>query len=234
MHPELITFAIGDVHGHLDALVATIAACRQFADGRQTKFVLLGDYIDRGPDSKGVISLLMNWEGPEHLVCLKGNHEDMLLLTLADPGRGGAAWHGNGGKNTLWSYGVMHAHQLPHDVSSWLEQLPLTHDDGQRFYCHAGVDPTRPLDQQTEAVLMYSRFDYPEDLELDRYVVHGHTPIGAIPRLGANRINLDTGRGHGGPLSAAAFTSDSRQPVALIVGGRIMEIQPMQAGCPLR
>lgn len=233
MTSEHITFAIGDVHGQFDALVATIEACRHFADGRPTTFVLLGDYIDRGPNSKGVIDLLMSWDGPERMVCLKGNHEDMLVHALASPGGDDAAWLANGGRNTLSSYGVLQTRQIPHTVSDWMERLPLTFDEGLRFYCHAGVDPTRPLDQQTEAVLMYSKFSYPDDLELERYIVHGHTPDGVIPRVRANRINLDTRSGYGGPLSAAAFTYDRRQPVALIVDGRITELQPQSPAHPL-
>ena len=226
---EPITVAIGDIHGNSEALELTIDACRRFADGRPATFVMLGDYIDRGPDSKGVVELLMNWHGPERLVCIKGNHEDMALLTIEDEHRSGAAFLGNGGKNTLFSFGVLHAHQLPRAVARWMEQLPLTFDDGQRFYCHAGVDPTRPLDQQSEAVLLLSRFSYPDSLELDRYIVHGHTPIGAMPEVKKNRINLDTGSGYGGPLSAAVFTADRREPFALIVNGRIFEMSPSPA-----
>ena len=224
MTPELITFAIGDIHGNFDALVATIAACRQFADGRPTTFVLLGDYIDRGPNSKGVVDFLMNWEGPERLICLKGNHEDMLVHAVSNPGSDDAAWLANGGSKTLLSYGALQSRQIPRAATEWMKQLPLTFDDGLRFYCHAGVDPTRPLDLQTEAVLMYSKFTYPDDLELERYIVHGHTPDGVVPRVRANRINLDTRSGYGGPLSAAAFTRDHKEPLALIVDGRTVEL----------
>lgn len=221
-----ITFAIADVHGNLEALITTIEACRRYANGRPTTFVLLGDYIDRGPDSKGVLEFLMNWKGPELLICLRGNHEDMLLLTLANSEPASVAWLGNGGVKTLWRFGATHAHQLPQQIAAWLEKLPLSFDDGRRFFCHAGVDPTRPLDQQTDAILMYSKYEYPGDIELARYIVHGHVPNGRIPRVHANRINLDTGSGHGGPLSAAAFVEDQSPPVALIVAGKVIELSP--------
>ncbi|MGY3582354.1 serine/threonine protein phosphatase 1 [Bradyrhizobium sp. USDA 4341] len=219
-----ITFAIGDIHGECDALKSTIEACRRYANGRPTTFVLLGDYIDRGPDSKSVLEFLMNWKGPELLICLRGNHEDMLLLTLANSEPASVAWLGNGGAKTLLSFGATHAHQLPQKISAWLETLPLSFDDGRRFFCHAGIDPTRPLDEQTDAILMYSKFDYPADIEIDRYIVHGHIPNGRLPRVYANRINLDTGSGYGGPLSAAAFVKGQPGPVALIVASKIIEL----------
>lgn len=148
----------------------------------------------------------------------------MLLLTLAGSEPASVTWLGNGGVRTLRSFDVANAHQLPQKIAAWLEKLPMSFDDGRRFFCHAGVDPTRPLDQQTDAILMYSKYEYPGDIELERYIVHGHVPNGRIPRVYANRINLDTGSGHGGPLSAAAFVADQPGPVALIVAGKIIEL----------
>lgn len=220
-----ITFAIADVHGAYDKLVETIEACRRYAAGRDTTFILLGDYVDRGPDSARVIALLRNWRGPERLICLMGNHEDMLLLAIKYPESASAAWLGNGGKNTLWSYGVLHAHQLPQADLEWMEQLPKSYDDGLRLYVHAGIDPSRPLNDQSEAVLMYTKKGYPDDFDPGRYIVHGHTMLGtAIPAVHPHRINLDTGACMGRPLSAAAFLPHRREPVALIVGGEVIEL----------
>lgn len=220
-----ITFAVGDVHGRLDALTATLAACRRYAAGRSATFVMLGDYIDRGPESAGVVALLRNWTGPERLVCLKGNHEDMLILTLQHPDAAGAVWHGNGGRATLRSYRVARPEEIPQDDVRWMAGLPLFHDDGLRFFCHAGIDRSRPLSAQRPEVLMYSKKVHADATDPGRFVVHGHTPVhGGMPLLAPHRLNLDTGAGFGGELSAAAFLPDRRDPVALIVGGRIMDL----------
>lgn len=225
MTDDLVTFAIGDIHGCMEMLRVTLASCRRYADGRPSKFVMLGDYIDRGPDSKEVVEWLMDWDGPEHLICLKGNHEDMLIAALEQPNYNASAWLKNGGQNTLWSYGVMYPHQLPHGVSSWIEGLPLFHDDGERFFVHAGVDPALPLSEQTDAVLMYSRKVYPDDIDVGRYVVHGHTPVIGVPVPGRNSINVDTGACAGGSLSAAAFVPGRKLPVAIVSDDLVVELQ---------
>ena len=100
----------------------------------------------------------------------------------------------------------------------------MFHDDGLRFFCHAGVDPTLPLDAQKEAVLVWSRFDFPGSIELDRYVVHGHTVIGSVPKVRRNRINLDTGAWKSGILSGAIFESGRPNPVAMLVGSALVDL----------
>ncbi len=223
----VLSYAFGDVHGCLDKLVEAIAACRRHAAGRPARFVMLGDYIDRGPRSREVLELLMGWKGPEGLVCLKGNHEEMLLLALENPHAAETTWRAVGGQNTLWSYGAMHPHQLPSAVTGWIAGLPTSYDDGLRFFCHAGIDPKRPLGDQRDDVLLWTRADYPDDFDPGRFVVHGHIVEGSVPRLSRHRLNLDTGAYAGGPLSAAAFEPDRREPAALIVGGRIAELPPL-------
>ncbi|NEU98879.1 metallophosphoesterase family protein [Bradyrhizobium uaiense] len=222
---DLVTFAIGDIHGCLEMLRVTLASCRSYADGRPTKFVMLGDYIDRGPDSRGVVDWLVNWDGPEQLICLKGNHEDMLIAALERPERSASAWLKNGGQVTLWNYGVMYPHQLPYSLSNWIKGMPLSHDDGERFFVHAGIDPAVSLDHQTEAKLMYSRTLYPDDIDVGRYIVHGHTIVAGVPVPGRNSINVDTGACAGGSLSAAAFVPGRRLPVAIISDDLVVELQ---------
>src|SRR6266699_1236083 len=119
----------------------------------------------------------------------------------------------------------MYPHQLPQDLSDWIKDLPLSHDDGERLFVHAGVDPTVPLDKQSEAKLMYSRTPYPDDIDIGRYIVHGHTIVAGVPIPGRNSINLDTGACAGGSLSAAAFVPGRRLPVAIISDELVVELQ---------
>jgi serine/threonine protein phosphatase 1 len=226
---EGILYPIGDVHGCRDQLLELMDQCRAHARGRQATFLLLGDYLDRGPDSKGVVDLLMNWNEPEELVCLKGNHEHMLEAALINPERNASAWLKNGGQNTLWSYGVMYPHQLPHDLSDWIAAMPTYFDDGEHFFVHAGVDPSVPLAEQSDRTMMYHRHPYPDEIDMGRYIVHGHTVIDGFPRPGLNHINLDTGACAGGALSAAAFELGTRTPLAIISDGITLEMDGLTA-----
>lgn len=96
-----------------------------------------------------------------------------------------------------------------------MRSLPLTYDDGRRFFVHAGVDPQRPLDAQDEAALLWIREPFLEDeRDYGRLIVHGHTPlVTAKPELRRNRLNLDTAAVFGGPLTAAAFDGSQTTPI---------------------
>jgi serine/threonine protein phosphatase 1 len=214
-----LTYAIGDIHGSLDKLRSLIEACRQHADGRDLRFVLLGDYIDRGPDSAGVVRLMMSLqlELGERLIALKGNHE-AWAVSLLDGTTDVATWLRNGGGDTLASYGARDIGGLPRAHLDWMRLLPLSYDDGRRFFVHAGVDPGKPLDAQDEAVLLWIREPFLSDgRDYGRLIVHGHTPLaGATPELRANRLNLDTGAVFGGPLTAAVFDDSQTKPLAYL------------------
>src|SRR5262245_40587183 len=116
----VITFAIGDIHGCQNALVDLLRQCRDYAQGRDHRFVFIGDYVDRGPHSRGVISTLRALErlAPDKVICLMGNHEDMLLNAVdsGDP----RWWLGNGGSDTLLSYGVSDPATLPAADIAWV------------------------------------------------------------------------------------------------------------------
>jgi diadenosine tetraphosphatase ApaH/serine/threonine PP2A family protein phosphatase len=181
--------------------------------------VFVGDYIDRGPQSSGVIRYLIELgrQIPDDVVTLMGNHEAMLLAIIdgaIDP----EDWLGQGGKETLQSYGVTDARDLPREHVDWLRRLRFSHDDGKRFFVHAGVDPARPLDVQNEHDLLWIRepfLSYRGDY--GRLVVHGHTPIAAgVPELRGNRLGLDTGAGYGRPLTAAVFSDEATPPLGFL------------------
>jgi serine/threonine protein phosphatase 1 len=210
-----LTFAVGDIHGCLDKLERLIATCEAHAAGRPARFVFLGDYVDRGPDSRGVIELLMRRQQaqPDAVVCLKGNHEQ-LAIDAHDSERAVSLWLANSGAVTLESYGggrISSAHL------AWLRALPLCHDDGMRFFVHAGVDLNKPLDRQLPEVMLWIRepfFAASDAVDCGRFVVHGHTPRrDGRPELRKHRLNLDTGAVIGGPLTAAAFDHTQAPPL---------------------
>lgn len=214
-----LTYAIGDIHGSLDKLNSLIAACRQDAGGREMILVFLGDYIDRGPESAGVVRLVLDLqqEAPERVIALKGNHEAWAVAIL-DGLMPAASWLLNGGGATLQSYGVRDVSGLPRAHLDWMRSLPLTYDDGRRFFVHAGVDPRRPLEGQEEAVLLWIREPFLEnDRDYGRLIVHGHTPLAsARPELRHNRLNLDTAAVFGGPLTAAVFDDAQTGPIKYV------------------
>lgn len=212
-----ITYAIGDIHGHLRKLERLFDRCMQDCGFRTATFIFIGDYIDRGPDSRGVVEFLIELQH-KHLgrvICLKGNHEAAVIECAA--GADPKIWYENGGLEMLKSYGVSSAAELPFEHVAWFKSLPLFFDDGKRYFAHAGVNPTLLLHQQVEGDLIWIREPFLScESDFGRLVVHGHTPLSSgNPDLRNNRLNIDTGAGYGGPLTAVAFTSRDRMPVAL-------------------
>ena len=202
-------YAIGDIHGERAKLDALLARIEADADGAPYRLVLLGDMIDKGPDSAGVVRLARRLERERGAVCLKGNHEDMAVRAS----RGGQVehWLGKGGREMRDSYGGDEA-ALAGDVA-WMAELPTRHatQDGRFVFVHAGLDPDAYPDDsavadmwtRTEAFTQSERWTNPA---LDGVtVVHGHTPRFEHPDISADarRINVDTGACSGGPLTAA-------------------------------
>lgn len=213
-----LTFAIGDIHGAVHKLQQLLTRCEDHAGGRPRRYVFLGDYIDRGPDSAGVLRVVRDLATrlPD-VVALMGNHEAMLLAVIdgaVDPKN----WLGQGGLMTLRSFGVADVGALPRGDVDWLRTLPVTKDDGRRFFVHAGVDPRLPLDAQDESDLLWIREPFlADERDYGRLIVHGHTPLASgTPDWRGNRLNLDTGAVFGGPLTAAVFGDDATPPVAFL------------------
>jgi serine/threonine protein phosphatase 1 len=170
--------------------------------------VFLGDYIDRGPDSKEVIDLLVMPVRTPEMVFLKGNHEAFLLNFLKDPALLDI-WRQYGGLETLISYGLKpplnpslnEQTRLAHDLANaipashreFLRSLKLSFVCGDFLFVHAGLRPLIPIQHQTEADLLWIREDFLLwDKEFEKIVVHGHTPV-LEPDIRFNRINIDTG-----------------------------------------
>src|ERR1043166_4555523 len=219
---ENLTFAIGDVHGCVDKLRALLAACEQVRGGRDARYVLIGDYIDRGPHSRDVVDFLIDRQRGEgsRLVCLRGNHEQMLIdaaatrRTVPDL----LDWLSNGGEQTLHSYGIGDPASLPGSHLEWIRTLPLSFSDSQRHYVHAGTRPGSALaDQPAEALLWIREPFLSSEMPHAGFIVHGHTPTrSGLPDLRAHRLNVDTGACFGGELTAAAFTDQAAPPFLFI------------------
>jgi serine/threonine protein phosphatase 1 len=204
----------------MDKLSEIIRRCHDDAAGRSMRYVFLGDYVDHGPDSQGVVQFLIELQRthPDRDVFLKGNHED-LILAAADSDLFEGRWLDNGGIQTLESYELTTAAEIPGDHLDWLRRLPLFFDDGQRFFVHAGVHPDRPLDRQDEDDLLWIRKPFLlSEKDYGRLVVHGHTPTpNGLPDQRPNRLNIDTGAVYGRSLTAAVFSSDETGPKRFVV-----------------
>jgi serine/threonine protein phosphatase 1 len=217
------TYALSDIHGCLSKLVALVARCRSDAKDDAARFVFLGDYIDRGPDSRGVVEYLIDLQRrkPGDVVCLCGNHEDLALSAIDDPDESDQWVVANGGDKTLRSYGVTAPPDLPASHVDWMRALATYHDDGTRFFVHAGVNPSRPLDRQDRHDLLWMREPFLSDpRDYGRFIVHGHTPLrGGRPDLRSNRVNIDTAAVIGGPLTAAIFDDSTPGPIGFLQEG---------------
>ena len=215
---KLLVFAVGDIHGMAQKLESLVERCRAYAVGRAHRFIFLGDYVDRGSNSRGVIELLMGLQGDMNPpILIKGNHEQMLLNAVASP-EAELGWNLNGGASTLKSYGIANAFEMPDDHLRWFRSLTLMFDDGLRLYVHAGIYPSRALTRQKPEHLLWIREPFlSSKREFGRLIVHGHTPTETMtPDLRVNRLNIDTGAVYGGPLTAAVFTESEREPVCFI------------------
>ena len=217
------TYALSDIHGCLKKLAGLVARCRSNAKDDAATFVFLGDYIDRGPDSRGVIEYLIDLQHrhPKQVICLCGNHEDLALSAIDDPSNIVHWVVGNGGDKMLRSYGVTAPSELPARHVDWMRGLATHHDDGRRFFVHAGVDPSRPLYRQDRHDMLWMREPFLSDpRDYGRFIVHGHTPLtGGRPDLRTNRVNIDTAAVMGGPLTAAIFDDGTPAPIGFLQEG---------------
>ena len=216
------TIAIGDIHGCFDKLQALLGVCKEICDGHDTRLVFIGDYVDRGPRSRDVVECLIRAQSDQaqRLVCLRGNHEELLIRT-ADKDRSDRdlmTWWGNGGEQTLESYGVDDPSDLPAEHLDWMRSLPLQMHDQFRMFVHAGIRPGVALSSQSAEDMLWIREPFLSSAEdYGTFLVHGHTPTNSRrPDLRPNRLNIDTGACFGGPLTAAAFSNESIAPLFFI------------------
>lgn len=190
-------YAIGDIHGCSEALKKLLPLIEEDRAGAPAKIVFLGDYIDRGPDSPGVIEQLITLknnpqEGVEY-VFLKGNHEDLLEGYLENDPHRESTFLYNGGGATINQYQIQAVHLGRHRTEFFMD-LETIHQDGSFVFVHAGIDPFKSLLEQSYDDKIWSRdyVKYDGDFYHDVFVVHGHTPVEDIT-IFRNQMNIDTG-----------------------------------------
>lgn len=213
-------YAIGDIHG-CDAQLANLhAAIADDLAGRPVDSAVLlhiGDYVDRGTDTSGVLSRLAR--GPRidgmAVINLVGNHDETMLHALSGDRAAATDWLFAGGRAALESYGIdpespreAWPEAIPAEHLAFLRGLTLSHQEGGYLFVHAGVRPGVPLHEQTREDMLRIRqpFLYTER-DLGAVVVHGHTPVKA-PAVRHNRIAIDTGAVFGGQLTCLVLEGD--------------------------
>jgi serine/threonine protein phosphatase 1 len=223
---DVRVYAIGDIHGRADLLIETMVRIDEDLERRpvaQAIEVYLGDYIDRGPDSKTVIDLLAVRLVKNRAVCLRGNHEALMEDFLRDPAKL-RPWLQVGGMQTLASYGV---DPRPRAIEPEIDlqrrfwnALPRTHElflqclryhfcCGDFLFVHAGIHPDVPIGQQDPHDLIWIRHEFLDSVQdHGSFVVHGHTPV-PHPDIRHNRINIDTGAWRSGTLTCLAIEGTS-------------------------
>lgn len=206
-------YAIGDVHGclkELDLLLSLIKNDLKASPVKKHTIVFLGDYVDRGPDSSGVVKRLRKLQKADpNVICLKGNHEDKFLEFLSNPRPLASGFFAYGGIETSTSFGIENKHlseplrnaakirdllldKISKKQLKFLRKLDLSASIGDYFFCHAGIRPGVKLKNQNAVDLMWIRQEFLMSPKLHaKIIVHGHTPQ-AEPEVLANRINVDT------------------------------------------
>lgn len=223
-------YCIGDIHGRDDLLAVMHSLIRHDAEGYTGRKVViyLGDYIDRGLNSKNVIEQLLHHPLPTfEQVFLRGNHEQFLQLFLQVP-ETAIDWIKFGGHATLYSYGVklqgmpyrksqlQEIHRqlqelLPEAHKRFYEDLHLTHCEGDYFFVHAGIRPGIALQRQKEEDLLWIRDVFTgSSRKHEKVIVHGHT-ISEEPEILPNRIGIDTGAYFSGILTCLVLESVERR-----------------------
>ncbi len=193
--------AIGDIHGCARSLKALLEEIRPYRDRIH---VFIGDYIDRGPDSKGVLDCVIEFSREHHCVFLRGNHEKMLLDAIQSGEH--TFWLINGGVETLKSYRINDPAELPADHRDFLEQTRLWFDTPDYLFIHAGLDPGRRVEEllalpDIENMALWERRHVHEPVVWEKPVVFGHTPV-KEPLINDRKMGIDTGcvfpdRGYG-------------------------------------
>lgn len=198
------TFVIGDIHGCSDLLAELLEKIKPL--GQDDTVIFIGDYIDRGPDSKGVIDIILNLKREHHrVITLLGNHELMLLNAIK--GYAEKDFLSMGGEATLQSYSIPIESindllvRLPEDHLAFFEQLLPCWENEEYIFVHAGLQPGIHLTQQSPDWLFWSRDEFiKSSYDFGKKVIYGHTPYDH-PKIDTNKIGIDTGAVYGNTLT---------------------------------
>lgn len=219
--PGRRVYAIGDIHGcdiqlgNLHEIIAEDLARRPV---EQAVLLHIGDYVDRGADTAGVLRRLIAGSPIEGLetVNLVGNHDETMLHALSGDRPAATDWLFTGGRPALQSYGIdpdspreTWPELMPGEHMDFLRRLTLTHREGGYFFVHGGVRPGVPLERQLREDLLRMRqpFLYSE-MDFGAVVVHGHSPVKA-PVVRHNRIAIDTGAVFGGKMTCLVLEGET-------------------------
>lgn len=226
-------YAIGDIHGCFNLLAELFQRIERdsLERGRaRTKIIILGDMVDRGPQSAEVCRLLYGLRDYEGVVCLKGNHEKAMTDTLAGDLNALRFWLEYGGAWTLLSWGVdkrlideayrgerwqlalLEAFRaaIPGEIAEWIANLPTHHREGDYFFVHAGIRPGVPLAQQSEEDMLWIREPFLGSWRRhEAVIVHGHTETETVS-LSGTRIGVDTGAYRTGALTALGLEDNEQ------------------------
>lgn len=205
--PEATFYAVGDIHGCFSLL-------QKIPDltVESIPIVFVGDYVDRGMESASVLRWLFERQtaDPENIICLMGNHERMMLDTIENPQKEGPRWLRHGGLETVVSFGIdpvlghgtaeewdrmrdALCEAMGPDLLTWVQQLPLSWQSGNVFVCHAGADPTQPIEYQMPETLLWGHELFGSKSREDGiWVLHGHTIFEKAQAQGG-RISVDIG-----------------------------------------
>jgi serine/threonine protein phosphatase 1 len=192
-------YVIGDIHGCYKQLFELVHHINRHANGDPYRMIFVGDYVDRGPDSKGVIAFLSSLQKDGH-VCLMGNHEDMLLSGDMEYA-----------EQTLISFGTT---EIPGYALEWMRSLPKFYEDETIIVAHGGAQPGVPLGEQPDQMLLWYRYSSGQKANMGKHFYHGHTPKKSV-EMEVDRTNLDTACVFGNLLTAA-IVGENGNPVGFI------------------
>ncbi|MBB5731290.1 serine/threonine protein phosphatase 1 [Altererythrobacter atlanticus] len=226
-------YAVGDIHGRRDLFEALMMAIEQddaAAPPAETTVVLLGDLVDRGPDSAGVIALARDWQARRKVAILAGNHEEMFLNSLSDK-ETMRHFLRHGGRETILSYGLdrrkyenasleetmeLMRQAVPAEDIAFIESFEDMYAIGDYLFVHAGIEPGIPLEEQKPRSLRWIREPFLSHAAPHGHVVvHGHT-IRDDPEDRGNRIGIDTGAYVSGRLTALVLEGDRRRYIEAV------------------
>ncbi len=187
------TLVIGDIHG---CTIALDLLLQELAPGGKDTLVMLGDYVDRGPDSRGVLQRLLDLESRTNLVPLLGNHE-ILMLDAKNGGVDSHSWYSVGGRQTMQSYGCTDAPDwdlVPQEHWDFLShRLHQWHETSTHLFAHANVNAMMPMTEQSDDWLFWRRFDDSHPHFSGKTLICGHTAQkNGLPQILPGRICIDT------------------------------------------
>ncbi len=226
-------YVIGDVHGRcdlLDTLISAVDADDAGAKPAASTVVFLGDLVDRGPESAGVVAVTRAWQHRRPVRCLAGNHEEMFLESFTDLEML-RHFLRHGGRETILSYGLDRerynalsleelqeemARLVPAEDRAFLSGLEEWIEAGDYLFVHAGIDPGRPLEEQRRSDMLWIRERFLRHTDpFSHVVVHGHTIFDAVEDTG-HRIGIDTGAFRTGRLTALVLEGSARRTIQAV------------------